>query len=208
MKHTHVLPASVLLVVAHVMLALAAPAAAEVLDGQRRTGAFFPTNPRTTSTGYGSFPRNPCRTTPRPRNFAEAANKAPVTLFITNCGDPCTQAAALLQGRGVPYSTRQIDKDPDAAKALRQLIGQLQVPVLKIGDNVQKGFEKVLWNNLLETGRLPARQRSGGRQERPRQQGQGGELAGWLSNASSNSPKRCVPSAGNATGTSFTAPRT
>ena len=156
MKHTHVLPASVLLVVAHVMLALAAPAAAEIYRWTDSAGrVHFSDQPPDDVNRVRQLPAQPMPDNPEAAKMREAANKAPVTLFITNCGDPCTQAAALLQGRGVPYSTRQIDKDPDAAKALRQLIGQLQVPVLKIGDNVQKGFEKVLWNNLLDLAGYP-----------------------------------------------------
>ena len=85
----------------------------------------------------------------------EAASKAPVTLYTANCGEHCNQAAAFLQNRGIPFSTRQVDKDDEAAKALRQLVGGLQVPVVSIGTTVQKGFDKTLWGNLLDLAGYP-----------------------------------------------------
>ena len=51
--------------------------------------------------------------------------------------------------------TNYVIAGAEAVKSLRQLIGQLQVPTLKIGDNVQKGFEKVMWNNLLDLAGYP-----------------------------------------------------
>lgn len=156
MKHTHVLPASVLLVVAHVLLAWAAPAAAEIYRWTDSAGrVHFSDQPPDDVNRVRQLPAQPKPDNPEAAKMREAANKQPVTLFLTNCGEPCNQASALLQGRGVPYTTKYVDRDPEAAKSLRQLIGQLQVPVLKIGESTQKGFEKVLWNNLLDLAGYP-----------------------------------------------------
>ncbi len=86
----------------------------------------------------------------------EASQRSPVTLYTSACGQYCDQANDFLKARGIPYSLKFIDRDPDAARALRQLTGMpLQVPVIKIGDSVQKGFDKGLWGNLLDLAGYP-----------------------------------------------------
>lgn len=95
--------------------------------------------------------------TPDAVKMREVARKKPVTLYITDCGAPCDQATALLQARGIPYTTKYLDRDPEAAKTLKAMAGgQMHVPTLRIGDNLQKGFEKSLWNNLLDLAGYPA----------------------------------------------------
>jgi glutaredoxin len=141
---------------ASLLLALAAPASAEIYRWVDSAGrVHFGDQPPGDIDRVQQMPKQTLPDNAEVVKLRQAAEKAPVTLYITDCGAPCSQATALLQGRGIPFTTRQVDKDPEAVKALRQLTGQLQVPTLKIGDNVQKGFEKVMWNNLLDLAGYP-----------------------------------------------------
>lgn len=144
------------LLCASLLLALAAPASAEIYRWVDNDGrVHFGDQPPGDINRVQQMPKQTLPENAQAAKMRQAVEKAPVTLYITDCGAPCSQATALLQGRGIPFTTRQVDKDPEAVKSLRQLIGQLQVPTLKIGDNVQKGFEKVMWNNLLDLAGYP-----------------------------------------------------
>jgi glutaredoxin len=85
--------------------------------------------------------------------------KPPVTLYTSNCGAPCDQAKALLDQRTIPYTIKDAS-DPAIATEVKKLSGAQEVPVLTIGGNVHKGFERTLWNNLLDAAghRAPAKE--------------------------------------------------
>jgi glutaredoxin len=141
---------------ASLLLALAAPASAEIYRWVDNAGrVHFGDQPPGDIDRVQQLPKQTLPDNTEAAKMRQAASKTPVTLYITDCGAPCSQASALLQERGIPFTTRLVDKDPEAAKSLRQLVGQLQVPTLKIGDNAQKGFEKALWNNLLDLAGYP-----------------------------------------------------
>jgi glutaredoxin len=138
------------------LLILALPASAEIYRWVDSAGqVHFGDQPPRNVERVQQVRTPPPSDNPDAAKLRDASGKQPVTLFLTNCGDPCSQASNLLPGRGIPYAAKYVDRDPDAAKALRQLIGQLQVPTLKIGDSVQKGFEKNQWNNLLDLAGYP-----------------------------------------------------
>jgi len=90
------------------------------------------------------------RTGARPLANAEAPDtRPPLTLFSSACGAPCDEAKALLDQRQAPYTLKEAT-EPANANQLKQLTGALEVPVLTIGGNVHKGFEKSLWSKLLD----------------------------------------------------------
>ncbi len=150
MKHSIILSALL-------ALAIAAPASAEIYRWVDSSGrVHFGDQPPRDVNRVQQVPSQPMPESTDAAKLRETADKKPVTLYTTNCGAPCDQATALLQARGIPFSTKYLDRDPDAVKAYRQLAGQaLQVPTLRIGDNMQKGFEKVLWNNMLDLAGYP-----------------------------------------------------
>lgn len=76
-------------------------------------------------------------------------NKPPVTLYTANCGAPCDNAKTLLDQRAIPYTIKDAS-DPVIAGEVKKLTGAQEVPVLTIGGNVHKGFERTLWSNLLD----------------------------------------------------------
>jgi len=91
-----------------------------------------------------------------PYALQRAIKDYPVTLYSSACGDVCTKAAALLNKRGIPYSERNV-KDPGAADELKALTGssKLEVPVLKLGNQVVRGFEEARWHQELDAAGYP-----------------------------------------------------
>ena len=94
----------------------------------------------------------------------QASERFPVTLYTFNCGATCDNAQALLNRRGVPFATVNVEEG-DGAQKVKALTGESSAPVLQVGDKlVQKGFNEARWNSLLDQAgypKAPAR-RSGG----------------------------------------------
>jgi glutaredoxin len=84
-----------------------------------------------------------------------AIQKNPVSVYVTGCGDPCSGARALLAKRGIPYTEHDPENNPADAEALKKLVGNLQVPVLVVGESPIKGFEEASWNSALDAGGYP-----------------------------------------------------
>jgi len=84
-----------------------------------------------------------------------AQDRYPVTLYTFACGEICDKAEALLNRRGVPYSTVDV-KDPKGQERLKRTTGDLQVPVLQAGDKlIAKGFSESGWQALLDDAGYP-----------------------------------------------------
>jgi glutaredoxin len=83
-----------------------------------------------------------------------AAEKNPVSLYsFSGCGDPCAQAQAYLDKRGIPYTLKNTDEDK---VALQKLTGSLQVPVLVVGSKTPKrGYLEESWASLLDEAGYP-----------------------------------------------------
>jgi len=85
----------------------------------------------------------------------QATDRFPVTLYTFACGEPCENAQALLNRRGVPFATINVEEGDNAQK-LQALTGEQSAPVLQVGDKlVQKGFNEAKWNALLDQAGYP-----------------------------------------------------
>ncbi|MEP7180964.1 MAG: glutaredoxin family protein [Betaproteobacteria bacterium] len=85
----------------------------------------------------------------------QAQERFPVTLFTFPCGELCKNAEALLTRRGVPFTTVNVE-DPKGAEQLKTLTGELNAPVLLVGDKmVTKGFNETRWNAMLDDAGYP-----------------------------------------------------
>ena len=85
-----------------------------------------------------------------------ARDRFPVTLYTFACGDTCDRAEALLNRRGVPYTTVNVQV-AEGAEKLKKLTGELQAPVLQVGDKLMvKGFSDTQWQMLLDNAGYPA----------------------------------------------------
>ncbi|MDE2441254.1 MAG: glutaredoxin family protein [Betaproteobacteria bacterium] len=92
-------------------------------------------------------------------NLSFAVKKAmeafPVTLYTApECTNDCKQARDLLNTRGVPFTEKVIQK-PEEAEELKQLVGDLYVPTIKVGNQKFRGIEPGAYNNLLDLAGYP-----------------------------------------------------
>lgn len=80
-----------------------------------------------------------------------AQQNFPVTLYVgSDCGEPCDQARALLNKRGIPFAEKVLKTGKDI-KAFKQLSGmEAFAPVLQVGKNFLKGFMEAQWNSELD----------------------------------------------------------
>lgn len=84
-----------------------------------------------------------------------AANKFPVILYISDCGDVCNRAREYLQKRNIPY-TEKSPVEPSVAEALKKMIGSVEVPVLVVGKAAPiKGFSSDSWDAALDVAGYP-----------------------------------------------------
>jgi glutaredoxin len=84
-----------------------------------------------------------------------ASEKYPVTLYTFDCGEICQNAEALLNRRGVPFTTVNVSDSQGAAK-LQALTGANAAPVLQVGDKlVSKGLNEQRWQAMLDEAGYP-----------------------------------------------------
>lgn len=85
-----------------------------------------------------------------------AAKNFPVTLYVSNCGEPCTQARQHLAKRGIPYAAKNPASSQADADALKKLVGTPQVPVLVVGSaSPLKGYDAASWDAALDAAGYP-----------------------------------------------------
>lgn len=76
-----------------------------------------------------------------------------VILFSSGSCPWCSQAKSYLRQKGVRVKEVRVDEDPDAAKDVVRMTGQMSVPVLMIGSTKVVGFDKGRIDRLLGLGR-------------------------------------------------------
>lgn len=85
----------------------------------------------------------------------KARENYPVTLYTAaDCVNECKQARDMLNGRGIPFSEKMLQKAEDSAE-LKALVGDVFVPSLKVGKQGFRGFEAGAYNNLLDLAGYP-----------------------------------------------------
>ena len=90
-----------------------------------------------------------------PLATTQAAERFPVTLYTFACGAVCQNAEGLLNRRGVPFTTVNVE-DVKGAEQLKKLTGEQQAPVLQLGDKlVAKGFNEARWSAMLDEAGYP-----------------------------------------------------
>ena len=84
-----------------------------------------------------------------------AAEKHPVLLYTAaECVDECKQARELLKARNIPYTEKMV-KTPEDVAELKQLIGDVFVPTIKVGKEFHRGFNRTAYDNLLDIAAYP-----------------------------------------------------
>ena len=90
-----------------------------------------------------------------PLATVQAAQRFPVTLYTFGCGEVCQNAEALLNRRGVPFTTVNVEEQKGAEQLLK-LTGAQQAPVLQVGDKlIAKGFNEARWTTMLDDAGYP-----------------------------------------------------
>ena len=85
----------------------------------------------------------------------QATERFPVTLYTFACGDVCQSAEALLNRRGVPFTSVNVEELANAAR-LQALTGEMTAPVLQVGDKlVAKGYNEARWTTMLDEAGYP-----------------------------------------------------
>ena len=72
-----------------------------------------------------------------------------VILFSSGSCPWCDRAKSYLRQKGVRVEEVRVDEDPDAAKDVVRMTGQMSVPVLLIGSAKIVGFDKGRIDRLL-----------------------------------------------------------
>jgi len=90
-----------------------------------------------------------------PLALRQVATRFPVTLYTaSNCGDACLLGRNLLSKRGVPFTERTAETDEER-EAWQRLVGGLEAPVLKVGQQTLRGFTPVAWDETLDVAGYP-----------------------------------------------------
>jgi len=90
-----------------------------------------------------------------PFALRKAKENFPVTLYTSaDCTTDCKQAREILNGRGVPFTEKMLQNAEDANE-LKQLVGDVFIPSLKVGKQSFRGFESGAYNNLLDLAGYP-----------------------------------------------------
>ena len=78
-----------------------------------------------------------------------------VRLYVrADCGNLCDEAKSLLAARKVQF--QEIDAgSPETAEELTKVSGSVVVPVLVVGDRVQRGYDARYFNTLLDSAGFP-----------------------------------------------------
>jgi len=85
----------------------------------------------------------------------QAMERFPVTLYTFKCGELCQNAEGLLNRRGVPFTTVNVEEQK-GAEQLKNLTGELQAPVLQVGDKlIAKGYNEQKWQAMLDEAGYP-----------------------------------------------------
>lgn len=94
--------------------------------------------------------------TQEPYELTLAQKEFPVTLYTApQCGEPCAQARATLNRRGVPFSEVLVADAGTREELKRVADGAEEVPVLFVGRSVHKGFQQEAYDALLDAARYP-----------------------------------------------------
>jgi glutaredoxin len=100
--------------------------------------------------------RAPAPSDQQPYELVLAQKEFPVTLYTApQCGEPCAQARAALNRRGVPFSEVLVADAATREELKRVADGAEEVPVLFVGRSVHKGFQQEAFDALLDAARYP-----------------------------------------------------
>jgi len=102
-----------------------------------------------TPTATESEPKPAAARAPAPRPVAARKPLPQVELFTTSWCPYCKRARAYFQGRGIPYTEHDIEKEEGAGARLVELTGSHAVPTAVIGDELVRGYSPSAYQSAL-----------------------------------------------------------
>ena len=93
-----------------------------------------------------------------PLELRPVVARFPVVLLTASECAPCDSGRGLLRQRGIPFTERSVSSDDDVAALLR-LSSARTLPVLTVGQQVQRGWQEGEWQALLDLAGYPAQSR-------------------------------------------------
>jgi glutaredoxin len=95
-------------------------------------------------------------TTGLPYAVQRAMKAFPVTLYSSDCGQPCTSGRRLLQQRQIPFTDKDA-RDPAVQAEMKKLLAteELDVPILFVGRTPNRGWQESQWNSALDAAGYP-----------------------------------------------------
>jgi len=153
------------LAAAGIVLALvAAPALAQMyrwVDEQGRV-RYTDTPPPASAKGARQLPRGESAAPAKPAAAASgdgAAKKGQKPLEVTlytnsGCGQLCTDARAYLASRQVKFREVEVETQESLAE-LQKVAGVMSVPVLHVGEAVQRGYDETRYAHMLDAAGYP-----------------------------------------------------
>lgn len=95
---------------------------------------------------------NTIETSNMPYSVQQAVKRFPVTLWTFPDCAPCNDARSHLGRRQVPYTERNVQRDPEA---LKKITGSNEAPVLLVGTKPLKGYLASDWDAALDEAGYP-----------------------------------------------------
>ncbi len=90
-----------------------------------------------------------------PYEVRQAMQRNPVTIFTAENCDPCRVGRDLLARRGIPFEEKTLVTAEDKA-AMKQSVGGVGLPSLKVGTQQINGYEAGQWNGALDAAGYPS----------------------------------------------------
>ena len=95
-------------------------------------------------------------------SLQQAMKNFPVTLYITDCGDPCKNARAHLARRGIPFAEKNPQKAEESERFRKLTGGGMQVPLLLIGElRTIMGYLESEWDAAFDQAGYPSTAEAG-----------------------------------------------
>ncbi len=93
-----------------------------------------------------------------PIEVRQAAQRYPVTLYVTANCPPCDSARQFLRQRGVPHAEKSVTTAEDG-EALARITGGRDAPAVAIGSQVVRGMSVESWTSYLDAAGYPKESR-------------------------------------------------
>ncbi len=93
-----------------------------------------------------------------PFELRQAAQRYPVTLYVTADCSPCDAGRQFLRQRGIPFAEKLVTSSEDS-QALQRLTGGTSLPALSVGAQVVRGWQREDWASYLDAAGYPKESR-------------------------------------------------